>query len=158
MCVSGDGFWLLVVWLVACGSPGPRPPAAVIVAEPQTVCEGDAFSTTILLDGRDSAARLTLVPVPADPDEAPLEFRWGLSGAEYRLVDGDLRTDHLSLTVDGRRPLHVTLRVENEEGAISEVQETLSVTTPAARPTFVCTNHDECGPCRRCVEGSCDLF
>ena len=146
---------LLVLVLCACGGPPPPPPTAVIVAEPPSLCEGDGHATPVLLDGRDSAARLTLVPVPPDPDAPPLTYEWSFQGAEHRVVDGDLGSDHLTITAAADRPLHVTLRVTNELGGVAESIQTVGITRPTAGPAVACGSDRDCGPCRRCEDRVC---
>jgi len=119
---------------------------------PDTVCEGDAFGTEILLDARASSHRLTPVPVPAPPDAEPLRFEWRFEGDELQHLEGGDTDDHLRVAVAGAQPLVIHLRVETAEGGVAETFETLSITRPGddSLHGFVCANDDECGPCRAC--------
>ena len=140
----------------ACAPASPHPPSAVAVAEPDAVCLDDAHRTMVLLDARESAQRLTLVPEAEPPDLPPLSYRWRLEGDEFRLVDGDLTSEQLTVTLAGQRPLHVYLRVESSEGGVSETMISVSV-TEASGPGPTCDSDLECGPCRTCVENRCEL-
>lgn len=142
--------------LAACAQSSPHPPSAVAVAEPDAVCLGDEHRTPVLLDARESAQRLTLVPEAEPPDLPPLRYFWELQGDEHRIVDGDLQSEQLTVTVAGERPLHVWLRVESSEGGSSETMISLSV-TEASGPGPSCTSDLECGPCRTCVAERCEL-
>jgi len=116
----------------ACGAPPPDAPSASITADPDSICLGDEFRTVIHLDGRDSSARLTLVPLPPDPDDPPLSFRWSLSGARHFVVDGALAEPELWVISEGDRPLHVELEVRESNGGIATTLETVTI-TPLAR-------------------------
>lgn len=149
--------WVLgAVLLCACADTSPHPPSAVAVAEPDSVCLGDAHGTPVLLDARESAQRLTLVPEAEPPDLPPLRYEWELEGDEYRVVDGDLRSEQLTVTLAGERPLQVYLRVESSEGSVSDTMITVSV-TEASGPGPACESDLECGPCRTCMVGRCEL-
>lgn len=128
------GWWRLGTFLGAlavgaCGEPPPPAPSAVIRACPSSVCVGDDFATSIRLNGKKSAPRLTLVEAPPDPDEPPLKVRWSFSGSDWLFDNESLPTQpDILVSMAGDRPLHVTLRVENSVGGVSEALETLSVT------------------------------
>lgn len=149
------------VWAVAlccaCAETSPHPPSAVAVAEPDSVCLGDAHATPVLLDARESAQRLTLVPEAEPPDLPPLRYTWTLEGDEHRVVDGNLGSEQITVTLAGERPLHVSLRVESSAGSVSETMITVSVTEPESGPGPSCESDLECGPCRACVESRCEL-
>jgi len=118
--------------LISCGSPPPPAPSAVITLAPAAVCIGDNFQTEIQLDSKGSAARLTLVPAPPDPNAPPLKLKWSFSGSAFQ-IGGDPTRDHtiedsLTVTMAGDRPLHVTLHVENEVGGTSEAIASIAVT------------------------------
>lgn len=126
--------WLLhgsiiaAFFVIACGAPDPEPPTAVITADPETVPLGDNHQTVITLDAYNSAPRLSLVPVPPDPDEPPLDYEWSLSGAEHRIISGAMNEPELQVTIKGDRPLHVELTVRNDEGGVAASLKTISVT------------------------------
>lgn len=119
-----------VVLAAGCGAPPPTAPSAVVELEPDAVCMGDGFRTPIALDGTASAPRLTLAPGPTDPDAPPLRFEWRLSGADWILLGGDLRSDQLRVATDGDRPLHVSLTVRDGEGGSATALETVWLTVP----------------------------
>jgi len=100
----------------------------VIRACPSSVCMGDDFATSIHLDATKSAPRLTLVEAPPDPNEPPLKFQWSFSGSKMLFDEGGATDDDLLVSMQADRPLHVTLRVENGEGGVSEALKSLSVT------------------------------
>lgn len=123
--------WVLLVALIAiasCGEPPPPAPSAVITMSPTSVCVGDAFTTPIHLDATSSAQTLTLVYVRPDPDAGPLQFTWSFSGSAIQIDDGDTSSDSLTLRMQGDRPLHVTLRVQNASGGVTEALSTVSIT------------------------------
>jgi len=123
------GVCLGALWLAACGGPPPPAPSAVIRACPSSVCVGDDYATSIHLDATKSAPRLTLVEAPVDPQEPPLQIRWSFSGSAW-LFDNESQPTQPDILVSmaADRPLHVTLRVENSVGGVSEALKTLSVT------------------------------
>jgi hypothetical protein len=138
--------WLAVPLFASCGQPPPPAPSAVISASPESVCYGDA-TTQIVLDASGSAPRLTLIPVPPDPGEAPLQFQWSFSGDAYVWADDNMThgagtlvdsatnkpVSNASVTVNlvtATRPLHVTLRVQNGEGGVTEALKTITITLP----------------------------
>jgi hypothetical protein len=92
------------------------------------VCIGDDFATSIHLDASKSAAHLTLVEAPPDPNQAPLRFSWSFSGSKMLFDQGGAQDADLLVSMAADRPLHVTLRVENGEGGVSEALESISVT------------------------------
>ncbi len=145
-----------VVLLVACADSLPHPPSAVAVAEPDAVCLGDGHTTPVLLDARESAQRLTLVPEAEPPDLPPLTYRWALEGDSFRVVDGSLESEQLTVTLAGERPLQVRLRVESASGGVSDTMISVAV-TEAMGPGPSCTSDLECGPCRTCVASRCEL-
>lgn len=116
--------------LSACGEPPPPAPSAVIALEPSSVCLGDDFQTLIRLDASESAPTLTLVPVAPEPDDPPLRLHWSFSGAEHRVVEGDVHSVELGVTTAGDRPLHVALEVENAEGGSATTLKTVAITLP----------------------------
>lgn len=93
------------------------------------MCAGDDYATSIRLDATKSAPRLTLVEAPVDPNEPPLEVRWSFAGSAW-LFDEDSQADQPKILVSmaADRPLHVTLRVENSVGGVSEALKTISLT------------------------------
>lgn len=111
-----------------CGAPPPGAPSAVIEADPLAVCEGDGFRTPIRLDASASQPRLTLVPVPPDPEAPPLRFDWALAGAAHHVVGGSPTGPELTVTTSGARPLHVTLTVRDAEGGEATALETVAIT------------------------------
>ena len=100
----------------------------MITANPDTVPLGDDHQTVIELDAYNSAPRLSLVPVPPDPEEPPLDYEWRLTGAEHHIVDGSRTGPELQVTVRGDRPLHVELTVRNRDGGEATSLKTISVT------------------------------
>lgn len=123
--------WVVVSLLVAgCGAPPPSVPSAVVKMDPEVLCAGDDFRTPVRLDGSESAARLTLVPVPGDPDAEPLRFEWTLSGADWVLLEGDLASEQLVVATAADRPLHVELTVRDAEGGVATALETVPITVP----------------------------
>ena len=119
---------------LACSSPPPPSPSAVIELAPSSVCQNDDFQTPIQLDGSQSAATLTLVPVAPDPDAPPLRFAWSFSGSDRRVVEGDAHSEKLAVTLAGDRPLHVSLEVENSEGGSARALATVAITLGGACP------------------------
>ena len=148
---------LLGALVCACAPSSPHPPSAVAVAEPDTVCLGDDHRTPILLDARESAQRLTLVPEAEPPDLPPLTYAWVLEGDDVRIIDGDMASEQLTVTMAGERPLHVYLRVESAAGGTSDTAITVSVTQAEDGAEVACSSDRECGPCRSCVESRCAL-
>jgi hypothetical protein len=126
--------------LAGCSDPPRDPPTAVIRATPSTICQGDAFTTPVTLDGSESATGLTLVPVPPAEGEPPLVFEWSLSGAEYELDVGTLESPEVRVTTAGDRPLHATLTVITLD--FGEATSTLSV--PITVPTWRPCDGDRC--------------
>ncbi len=124
----------VVLLALGCAAPPPVPPTAVLDASPEEVCRGDAFSTPIVLSAARSAARLSLVPAPPDPDDAPLSFRWQLEGDEHFVVAGDLDARELTVLMAGDRPLHATLNVTTFEGGVAETLASIGVVLPIAPP------------------------
>ena len=112
----------------ACAGPPPPAPSAVIEASPRAVCLGDGNATRITLDSSSSSPELTLVPVPRKPTDPPLGILWSFAGSAYEITEGDPTADVVTLTMAGDRPLHVTLRVENAEGGVTEAVTTIAVT------------------------------
>jgi hypothetical protein len=127
--------WRRLVWLVvvaSCGSPPPPAPSVVITATPSAVCFGDDFQTEIVLDAAKSARHLSLVPAPPDPNAPPLKIKWSFAGSQIR-IEGDPTRDHtadeqITVRMAGDRPLHVKLRVENDEHGVTEAVTTIAVT------------------------------
>jgi len=115
---------------LSCGSPGPLVPTAVITATPGDVPLGDDFSTVVELDASLSSHSLSLVPVPPDPDEPPLQFEWHFSGSQYEVVQGSATDTEIHVTMAGDRPLHVELTVINGDGGIATSLRTITVTDP----------------------------
>ncbi len=138
------------LWLatLGCAGPGPDTPSAVIELLPETICEGDAHATEVLLDGRASSSHLALVPVPPEPGDSPLRFAWSLSGAEHRVVSGALDADRLVITSAGDRPLHVELAVTNGAGGVARHLRTLSITRPLVT---ACAGAGECAVDETCA-------
>jgi hypothetical protein len=141
---------------LACGGPPADTPSAVILVSPDTVCQGDAHRTRILLDGRMSSRHLTLVPVPPEdtsyPDGAmvtPLTFAWHLDGDEHVVTSGSLTDSALEITVLGERPLHVTLTTTNLAGGSATSLRTLPITLPTDWPR-------RCTIDAPCPGGACD--
>jgi len=123
--------WAAVLWalpLLGCGEPPPPAPSAVIRACPAAVCLGDDFATSIHLDASKSAPRLTLVEVPADPDEPPLSFSWSFSGSGMLFDRGTTAEPDILVSMKADRPLHVRLRVENADGGVAEALQSIAVT------------------------------
>ena len=118
----------IVLIAIACGSPPPPAPSAVIVMSPLSVCVGDAFTTPIHLDATSSAQGLTLVYVRPDPNAPPLSYTWSFEGAAMQFDDGDAHGDTITIRTAGDRPLHVTLEVRNAVGGVTDALATLSVT------------------------------
>lgn len=137
---------------LACIGPPPPVPSAVIRIDPGSVCEGDAFTTDVVLDGTSSMSRLTLVPAPIDPDEPPLLFAWRLDGAEHVVVEGTLDGPRIVARTAGDRPLHASLTVTNGDGASATTVRTVSITRPERT---ICDRDDQCLEGERCHERSC---
>jgi hypothetical protein len=137
--------WLTFLFL-ACGSPPPPAPSAVINASPASVCAGQ--ETVVVLDSTGTAGHLTLVPAPPDMTEYPLKVHWTFPGHTMTTcektmtlpcIDGvDRTTDSLmigdvstvSVRVGGDRPLPVQLHVENAHGGANDAFMTVSITLP----------------------------
>ena len=118
---------MLAGTFAGCAEAPPKPPSAVIRATPDALCEGDDFTTPIVLQGRESMPSLSLVPLPPPADAVPLVFRWTLSGAQVRWVEGDLSSVEVTVTSAGDRPLHAALAVTNGEGATTVGHHTVAV-------------------------------
>src|SRR5688572_24724206 len=101
---------------------------------PESVCAGDRFSTLIEVSGARSAARLSLVPSPPDPDAPPLVFEWLIEGDEFEIVEGAIDEPELAVAVAGDRPLHLTLTVINGEGGVAETLRSIGVVDREAPP------------------------
>jgi len=122
--------FLALGFCVSCGQPPPPAPSAVINASPEALCYGDT-NTQVVLDASGSAPRLTLVPAPPDPGEAPLQYQWSFSGDGYMVDDGDPATSTVTVNLlTATRPLHVTLRVQNGEGGVTEALKSIAITLP----------------------------
>jgi hypothetical protein len=141
----------------ACGGPPADTPSAVILLTPETVCEGDANATSILLDGRMSSRHLSLVPLPPEdtsyPDGAmpvPLTFAWHLEGDAYQITNGSLTGSTVTVTVAGERPLHVSLTTTNLAGGTATSLRTLPITVPETWPR-------RCTMDAQCPGGACDV-
>jgi hypothetical protein len=130
--------WRIVVLFglaaLGCGSAPPETPSAVIQADPPWLCEGDAFRTPITLDASSSTAKLSLVPVPPNPDEPPLAFRWTLVGARHRVLEGDFESEVLRVVTEGDRPLHVELWVMNADGGEATTMLSVGITLAGTDP------------------------
>lgn len=148
--------------LLACGGPPPDTPSAVILLRPETVCEGDAYATPVVLDGTMSSRHLSLVPLPPEdtayPDGAtaiPLTYAWALEGDAYTITSGTLTSDRLTVTVAGDRPLHVHLTTTNLAGGSASSLRTLPITVPTTWPRH-CDADDDCpgGACSIAVDAA----
>lgn len=120
---------VVVAIVAACGAPPPDSPSAVIRIDPEHVCEGDGYATEIAISGRESAPRLSLVPVPPGPDDPPLTYAWSFSGGSILILEGDLDDPELRIATAGDRPVHVELTVGNGEGEATVVR-TIGITVP----------------------------
>ncbi|MCS6798077.1 MAG: hypothetical protein NZ898_06060 [Myxococcota bacterium] len=116
------------LFAVACGSPTPVPPSAVIQITPAAICVDDAHRTPVTFDGSRSVERLAVVPVAGEP----VRFSWTLSGASWRLVSGSLQSPSLVVTSAGDRPLHASLLVTAPSGASARAIATLGLTVDGA--------------------------
>jgi hypothetical protein len=92
---------------------------ARIRATPSTVPEGDGHRTVITLDGRGSED-------PAEPP-AGLSWRWSL-GDEVQLREGALDAPTLRVTLPGRSPSEVTLRVRTTDGREATARARVALT------------------------------
>jgi hypothetical protein len=118
---------------LACGSPPPSPPSAVITATPEAVCQGDDYRTSVHLDGSKSSADLSLVYSPPAPNAPPLVYAWSFEGSEYMLSNAsDPTSDAVDVTMAGDRPLEVHLQVQNAAGGVSVTLLTIAITPPDA--------------------------
>ena len=145
--------WVVSAFAVAaCAGPPGSVPSAVIQLSPASVCAGDDYRTVIEVDGRQSSTRLTLIPQPPAPGEAPLRYEWHLEGGAVHIVEGDLGADRLVLTADGVRPVHVWLTVTNEAGDTASSQRSIALTLP---DFAACTSDDECLEGERCERARC---
>lgn len=149
-------FAFVSVLLLACGGPPPDTPSAVILLTPETICQGDAMTTPVLLDGTMSSRHLSLVPLPPEdtsyPDGAmvvPLQFAWTLEGDAHVVTRGSLSTSTLTILAAGDRPLHVRLTTTNLAGGTATSLRTLSITLPTRWPT-------RCTADAACPGGACD--
>jgi hypothetical protein len=102
----------------------------VITSDLETVCLGDDYRTPILLDGSESAPRLTLAPGAGDPPEVPLRFAWTLRGSAHDIVDGNTTSERLTVRIAADRPLHAELVVRDGEGGEAGTLHTVAVTVP----------------------------
>jgi hypothetical protein len=120
-------------------------------ATPESVCEADAFRTTVELDASDSTPSLTLVPVERDPTAPPLVFAWGFAGAAHEERGRDASGAKVRIGTAGDRPLHVTLAVRNAEDGQAETLFTLPITVPEVpRP---CDAASACAAGEACLGG-----
>lgn len=152
--IAEAGLGLFACGVIACGAPPPDPPTAVVRATPSSVCLGDDFATPIRLDASESAAGLTLVPVPPPEDAPELSYAWAFSGAEVR----ELGRGEAGVTVDvataGDRPLHVQLTVRTAQGGEATTLHTVPITLPPAR----CAADGDCTAGERCLEHEGERF
>ncbi len=140
--------WLALAALcLACGSPPPPAPGAVVNASPASFCAEQ--ETVIQLDSSGTSSHLTLVPVAPDPSEFPLTLDWSLPGhsalscaktGKRPCIEGDPMIDHthevlevgktstISVRAFGDRPLEVVLRVKNAKGGVGEANLTVPLT------------------------------
>jgi len=98
--------------------------------QPTAVCLGDDFTTPVRLDGEQSRARLTLVPLPPGPEDPPLIWRWSLSGADALIVEGSVDEAVVVVLTRGDRPLHVALDVSLPDGRAARASSSVAVTLP----------------------------
>jgi hypothetical protein len=106
-------------------------PTAVVRTRPSSVCLHDDHRTTVVVDASESAAGLTLVPVPPAEDAPELAFAWSFAGDAHELASEPTEVE-VSLTTAGERPLHITLSVTNALGGTATSLHTLPLTIPAA--------------------------
>lgn len=114
--------------LASCTNTPEDVPSAVITSDPDSICAGDAYRTSISLSAKESAPHLTLVATKPDPNEPPLAFTWSFTGAPIQIVTGDAHTPTIVVQTTGDRPLEVNLHVVNGEGAATDAIHTISVT------------------------------
>jgi hypothetical protein len=119
-------------------------------ADPSSVCLNDQFETTVRLDASESQPALSLVPVAEDPEGPSLSFEWSFAGAAYEDRGRDPSGIELLVATAGDRPLHVTLRVENEAGG----EATTTHSVPITLPDFVACEAG-CPAGSSCLEGVC---
>jgi len=137
--------WAAALLALGCGEATPPVPTAVVRTEPSSLCLHDDHATTVLVDGSESTASLTLVPAPPAADE-PLELEWAFSGDAHQLL-GEPSGVEVRLTAAGERPLHITLRVSHPSGGTATSLHTLPITLPAPAPSCaeaVCPTELEC--------------
>ena len=90
-------------------------------------------STTLTFDASKSAARLTLVPSPADPDDGPLTIHWSFAGGVDRMPQ-DATAPRVEVGASGDRPVHATLTVENRWGGRLTTLKTVPLLPSGASP------------------------
>jgi hypothetical protein len=143
---------IAIALVVGCIGPPAHVPSAVVALDPGSVCQGDDLRSVIVVDGSLSSTRLSLVPVAPEPGEPPLAFEWSFSGAAVEIVGGTVTSERLEIRTTGDRPVHVTLRVTNGDGAVAETLRTLPITVPEVG---VCAVDGECLEGERCDGGIC---
>ena len=121
---------VLIISLAACVSLSGcateetgYPPVARIGASPTAIPENDNFQTEVTLD-----ATMSADPIDDPQHQRPLRYRWQIIGDEFRLEDGTMSSETLTVTLLGERPATIQLTVIDVDGNESTAQEQLQLT------------------------------
>ena len=116
--------WLgLIALLAACEAEPGHAPVARIAATPVAVLENDNFQTEVVLDGAASAD-----PIDDPAGEGSLGYQRQIENDEYRVADGSLTGERVTVTFFGARPPTVRLTVTDDDGRSSTARLQLQLT------------------------------
>jgi len=107
----------------SCTPEPSRPPVARAEATPSTIPEHDGFQTSVTLDATASAD-----PLDDPTGTSPLDYRWRISGDEYRYESGDDDDASPVVSFRGDRPATIELTVTDEDGESSTTSFQMQLT------------------------------
>ncbi len=141
--------WALLC-AAGCATEPEVHPMAYFTVGPRFICEGDEHATAVRFDARQSSgATQLLIAGETRVDFGVLTLRWRIDPDVYRLVEGDLGSEVLVLTLAGDRSVQVRLDVSNGAGETATAEETVGLVVPTAQ---VCDEAGAaCGDNERCA-------